>query len=388
MFISNDIKYAGVNDRNVDLFEGQYKVENGMSYNSYVICDEKTAVFDGVDANFASEWLENIQNALHGEVPDYLIVLHMEPDHSGSILRFMQKYQSTKIVSNKKSFEMMKNFFGCAFSDRQIVVSDGEVFKIGKHEITFVFAPMVHWPEVMVAYDSYDKVLFSADAFGKFGDLNADEEWSDEARRYYVGIVQKYGMPVMNLLKKAETLDIKTICPLHGPVLNENLGYYINLYKKWASFEPEESGVTICYTSVYGNTKKAVDLLENRLKEGGEKVEVFDLARCDMSKAVASAFRFDRLVLATTTYCNTVFPPMGEFLSHLTVRDFKSRTVGFIENGAWAPNATKTMQKSLESCKNLKFLENNVRILSALDENSVAQVEKTADELLGESVAL
>lgn len=388
MFISNDIKYVGVNDRNIDLFEGQYKVKNGMAYNSYLIFDEKTAVFDSVDANFSEEWLNNVQTALNGELPDYLIVLHMEPDHSGSILRFMQKYQSAKIVSNKKSFDMMRQFFGCNFTDRQIVVADGDTFTLGKHEITFIFAPMVHWPEVMTAYDGYDKVLFSADAFGKFGTTDADEDWACEARRYYVGIVQKYGLPVTNLLKKVEKLDIKTICPLHGPVLNENLGYYVGLYKTWAGFSPENKGVVICYTSVYGNTKKAVDLLENQLKTRGETVIVYDLARCDTSEALEDAFRYDRLVLATTTYCNTVFPFMSDFINRLTVRDFKSRTVGFIENGTWAPNATKTMQTMLQFCKDLKFIENNVRILSALDENSTASVLKMADELSGVSDAL
>lgn len=382
MYVSNDIKYVGVNDKEIDLFEGQYVVPNGMAYNSYAIVDFKIAVMDSVDARFANEWIENLENVLGDRNPDYLVVQHIEPDHSGSVVRFMQRYQNAKIVANKKTLTMMQQFFGCQFLDRQVVVADGDTLELGKHVLNFVFAPMVHWPEVMVSYESTEKVLFSADAFGKFGALDVDEDWACEARRYYVGIVAKYGLPAKNLLLKAEKLDIQTICPLHGPVLKDNLGYYINLYKTWANFEAEDCGVTICYASVYGNTKKAVELLADELVKKGEKVNVFDLARCDMAEALEDAFRYDRLVLASPTYCNTVFPFMSDFLTRLVERDYKNRTVAFIENGSWAPNATKTMQNYLANCKNLTYTETTVKILSALNEDSKAAVYALAEELV------
>lgn len=382
MYVSNDIKYVGVNDKEIDLFEGQYVVPNGMAYNSYAIVDFKIAVMDSVDARFANEWIENLENVLGDRNPDYLVVQHIEPDHSGSVVRFMQRYQNAKIVANKKTLTMMQQFFGCQFLDRQFVVADGDTLELGKHVLNFVFAPMVHWPEVMVSYESTEKVLFSADAFGKFGALDVDEDWACEARRYYVGIVAKYGLPAKNLLLKAEKLDIQTICPLHGPVLKDNLGYYINLYKTWANFEAEDCGVTICYASVYGNTKKAVELLADELVKKGEKVNVFDLARCDMAEALEDAFRYDRLVLASPTYCNTVFPFMSDFLTRLVERDYKNRTVAFIENGSWAPNATKTMQNYLANCKNLTYAETTVKILSALNEDSKAAVYALAEELV------
>lgn len=385
MNISENIKYVGVNDTQVDLFEGQYIVPDGMAYNSYLIKDQKIAVTDSVDARFADEWLLNIEKALGDVVPDYLIVHHMEPDHSGSVVRFMQRYQNAKIVANKKAFTMMQQFFGCQFLDRQVVISDGDTLELGEHTLSFVFAPMVHWPEVMVSYESKEKVLFSADAFGKFGKVSDDEDlsdWACEARRYYTGIVAKYGLPAKNLLLKAEKLDIKTICPLHGPVLKGNLDYYLGLYKTWANYEPETIGVTVCYTSVYGNTKKAVELLKTRLEEKGEKVNLFDLSRCDMAEALEDVFRYDRLVLASPTYCNGVFPFMSDFLTRLVERDFKNRTVGFIENGSWAPNATKTMQGYLQNCKNLTYTQTNVKILSALNEESTLSVLALADELV------
>lgn len=382
MFISNDIKYVGVNDHDIDLFEGQYIVKNGMAYNSYVILDFKVAVMDSVDVHFSEEWLDNIEKALGDKIPDYLVVQHMEPDHSGSVLRFMQRYQNAKIVATQKAFSMMQQYFGCQFTDKQVVVKEGDTLQLGNHTLTFTMAPMVHWPEVMVTYDSYDKVLFSADAFGKFGALDVEEDWTDEARRYYMGIVAKYGLPAKNLLAKAEGLDTKTICPLHGPILNENLGYYLNLYKTWANFEAEDSGVTICYTSVYKNTYKAVELLKDLLTKKGETVVMYDLARCDMAKAVESAFRYDRLVVASPTYCNSVFPFMGDFLTRIAERDYKNRVVGFIENGSWAPTATKAMQTALANCKNLTFTQNNVRIMCALDDQSTAQVHALCDELV------
>lgn len=382
MYVSNDIKYVGVNDKEIDLFEGQYVVPNGMAYNSYAIIDFKIAVMDSVDARFSNEWIENLENVLGDRNPDYLVVQHIEPDHSGSVVRFMQRYQNAKIVANKKTLTMMQQFFGCQFVDRQVVVTDGDTLELGKHVLNFVFAPMVHWPEVMVSYESSEKVLFSADAFGKFGALDVNEDWACEARRYYVGIVAKYGLPAKNLLMKAEKLDIQTICPLHGPVLKDNLGYYINLYKTWANFEAEDCGVTICYASVYGNTKKAVELLADELTKKGEKVNVFDLARCDMAEALEDAFRYDRLVLASPTYCNTVFPFMSDFLTRLVERDYKNRTVAFIENGSWAPNATKTMQNYLANCKNLTYTETTVKILSALNEESKADVYALAEELV------
>ena len=340
MKITNDIKHIGVNDRKVDLFEGQYVVPNGMAYNSYVILDEKTAVMDTVDANFTHEWLDNLQNALEGRKPDYLVIQHMEPDHSANIVNFIKAYPDAKIVSSAKAFSMMKNFFGTDFSEKQVVVGEGDTLSLGRHVLTYVTAPMVHWPEVIVTYDSTDKVLFSADGFGKFGTLDAEEDWACEARRYYMGIVGKYGAQVQNLLKKASALDIEIICPLHGPVLTENLGYYINLYDTWSSYRPEEEGIVIAYTSVYGNTKKAVTLLAEKLKERGcPKVVVNDLARCDMAEAVEDAFRYSKIVLATTTYNAEIFPYMREFINHLTERAFQNRTVAFIENGSWAPLA-------------------------------------------------
>ena len=385
MNITNDIKYVGVNDRDIDLFEGQYIVENGMAYNSYVITDEKTAVFDTVDAHFAGEWLGNIEKVLDKSCPDYLIVQHMEPDHSANISIFAEKYPNTKIVASAKAFVMMKQFFGTDFSDRQIVVKDGDTLSLGKHNLTFITAPMVHWPEVIVTYDSTDKVLFSADGFGKFGALDADEDWACEARRYYFGIVGKYGAQVQSLLKKAANLDIKIICPLHGPVLSENLGYYINLYDIWSSYKSETDGVMIAYTSVYGGTKKAVEELEKLLSENGcPKIAVSDLARDDMAEAVEDAFRYSKLVLATTTYNADIFPFMKEFINHLTERNYQNRTVALIENGTWAPTAAKVMQNMLADCKNLTFADNKVQIKSVLDGESSARLKMLADELCEE----
>lgn len=383
MFISNDVKFVGVNDYRIDLFEGQYVVPNGMSYNSYVILDEKIAIFDTVDANFGQEWLNNVKTVLGDRQPDYLIVQHMEPDHSANIVLFTQRYPSTKIVSSSRAFVMMKNFFGTDFNDKQVVVGEGDVLSLGKHQLTFLTAPMVHWPEVIVTYDSVDKILFSADGFGKFGALDADEDWACEARRYYIGIVGKYGAQVQALLKKASMLEINTICPLHGPVLTENLGYYINLYDIWSSYGVESEGVLICYTSVYGNTKKAVELLAEKLQQmGAEKVVVNDIARCDMAEAVEDAFRYGKIVLATTTYNGEIFPFMREFIKHLTERNFANRKVGFIENGSWAPVATKIMKGMLENCKNLTFAENNVKIMSALSNENLSQIESLAKEML------
>ena len=381
MNITQDIKYIGVNDHKTDLFEGQYKVPNGMAYNSYIIMDEKIAVMDTVDAGFTAEWLANIENTLAGRTPDYLIVQHMEPDHSANIVNFMNAYPKAKIVSSAKAFAMMKNFFGTDFADRQIVVGEGSTLALGKHTLTFVTAPMVHWPEVIVTYDSLDKVLFSADGFGKFGAYDADEPWADEARRYYIGIVGKYGAQVQALLKKAATLDIKIICPLHGPVLTENLSYYINLYDKWSSYTPEEEGILLAYTSVYGNTKKAVLALAEKLKANGENVIVKDLARTDMAEAVADAFRYSKLILATTTYNGDIFPFMREFIDHLVERGFQNRTVAFIENGSWAPLAAKIMKAKLEKCKNLDYINTSVKILSALNEQSEKQLSDMANEL-------
>ena len=388
MMITNDIKYIGVNDHKVDLFEGQYTVPNGMSYNSYAILDEKIAIMDTVDVNFTHEWLDNIQNVLDGRQPDYLVIQHMEPDHSANIMNFVKTYPSAKIVSSAKAFVMMKNFFGTDFKEKQIVVGEGDTLSLGKHNLTFVTAPMVHWPEVIVTYDSTDKVLFSADGFGKFGALDVEEDWACEARRYYIGIVGKYGAQVQNLLKKAAALDIEKICPLHGPVLDENLGYYINLYDIWSSYRPEEEGVMIAYTSVYGNTKKAVMLLAEKLKEKGcPKVVVNDLARCDMAEAVEDAFRYSKLVLATTTYNAGIFPYMHTFINHLTERNYKNRTVAFIENGSWAPLAAKVMKDMLSESKNLSFAENNVTILSALNDESTAKIEALSEELCKEYIA-
>ena len=389
MNITKDIAYIGVNDRKVDLFEGQYVVPNGMAYNSYVILDEKIAVMDTVDANFTHEWLDNLQNALGGRKPDYLVVQHMEPDHSANIVSFTKAYPNAKIVSSSKAFVMMKNFFGTDFADKQVVVGEGSTLELGRHTLTFVTAPMVHWPEVIVTYDSTDKVLFSADGFGKFGALDADEDWACEARRYYIGIVGKYGAQVQALLKKAAGLDIEIICPLHGPVLTENLGYYLNLYNTWSSYQPEEEGIVIAYTSVYGNTKKAVLQLADKLRANGcPKVVVNDLARCDMAEAVEDAFRYSKLVLATTTYNAGIFPFMREFIDHLTERNFSNRTVGFIENGSWAPLAAKVMRGMLENSKNITFTENNVKIMSALNETSSEQLDALAKELCREYIAL
>lgn len=389
MFITNDIKYIGVNDHAIDLFEGQYIVPNGMSYNSYVILDEKIAVMDTVDANFTHEWLDNIQNSLGGKAPDYLVVQHMEPDHSANIFNFTKAYPDAVIVSSAKAFAMMQNFFGTDFADRRIVVGEGDTLSLGRHELTFVTAPMVHWPEVIVTYDSTDKVLFSADGFGKFGALDVDEDWACEARRYYIGIVGKYGAQVQALLKKAAGLDIQIICPLHGPVLSENLGYYLNLYNTWSSYQPEEEGIVIAYTSVYGNTRKAVMLLAEKLRAMGcPKVVVNDLARCDMAEAVEDAFRYSKLVLATTTYNAEIFPFMREFITHLTERNFSNRTVAFIENGSWAPLAAKVMKGMLEKSKNLNYTDTTVKILSALNEESTAQLNALAEELCREYIAL
>ena len=382
MKITNDIRYIGVNDHNIDLFEGQYTVPNGMAYNSYVILDEKIAVMDTVDQNFCEEWLGNLRAALNGRQPDYLIVQHMEPDHSANIANFMSAYPEATVVASRQAFTMMQQFFGTDYADRRIIVSEGDTLDLGKHTLTFVTAPMVHWPEVIVTYDSYDKVLFSADGFGKFGALDAQEDWACEARRYYIGIVGKYGAQVQALLKKAAGLDISIICPLHGPVLTENLGYYVNLYDIWSSYRPESEGVLIAYTSVYGHTKEAVELLTRELKAlGCPKVEVADLARCDMAEAVEDAFRYDRLVLATTTYNGDVFPFMKEFIHHLTERSYRNRTVGMIENGSWAPTAAKVMTKMLEGSKDLTFTDTTVKIFSALNDTSRQQIKALAKEL-------
>ena len=388
MNITKDIQYIGVNDHKIDLFEGQYDVPNGMAYNSYVILDYKVAVLDTVDVNFTHEWLDNLQNALGGRSPDYLIVQHMEPDHSANIMSFVKAYPNAQIVASAKAFAMMKNFFGNDFADRRVVVGDGDSLLLGSHELTFYTAPMVHWPEVIVTYDNTDKVLFSADAFGKFGALDVEEEWACEARRYYFGIVGKYGAQAQALLKKASTLDIAAICPLHGPVLSENLGYYLDLYNTWSSYQPEEEGIVIAYTSVYGNTKKAVLQLAEQLRaKGCSKVVVNDLARCDMAEAVEDAFRYSKLVLATTTYNADVFPFMREFIDHLTERNYSNRTVAFIENGSWAPQATKVMRGMLEKSKNLTYTEATVKILSALNDESRGQLDALADELCREYLA-
>ncbi len=382
MYISEDIRYIGVNDKKIDLFEGQYAVPNGMSYNSYAIMDEKVAIMDTVDANFTREWLDNIQNTLGHRKPDYLVVQHMEPDHSANISEFAKAYPECVIVSSAKAFAMMQNFFGTDFADRRIVVGEGDTLSLGKHVLTFVTAPMVHWPEVIVTYDSCDKVLFSADGFGKFGAWDADEPWEDESRRYFIGIVGKYGAQVQALLKKAAGLDIAVICPLHGPVLQENLGHYLNLYHIWSSYQPEEEGVVIAYTSIYGNTRKAVMLLADKLKEQGcSNVVVHDLARCDTALAVADAFRYSKLVLATTTYNAEIFPFMRTFITHLTERNYQNRTVALMENGTWAPMAAKVMKGMLEKSKNLTFTETTVKILSALSDDSISQIEKLAKEL-------
>ena len=382
MHITNDIRYIGVNDHKVDLFEGQYIVPNGIAYNSYVILDEKVAVMDTVDVNFTDEWLSNLEAVLEGRKPDYLVVHHMEPDHSASIDVFLNRYPEAVVVSSAKAFTMMKQFFGTDYADRRVVVGEGSTLELGKHTLTFVTAPMVHWPEVIVSYDSCDKVLFSADGFGKFGALDVEEDWACEARRYYIGIVGKYGAQVQALLKKAAALDIAIICPLHGPVLTENLGYYINLYDIWSSYKVESEGVVIAYTSIYGNTKAAAELLAQKLTEKGcPKVVVNDLARCDMAEAVEDAFRYGKIVLASSTYNGDVFPFMKEFIHHLTERNFQNRTVGLIENGSWAPTAAKVMTKMLEGSKNLTFTNTTVKILSAMNDANRAQIEALAEEL-------
>ena len=388
MKITNDIRYIGVNDHDIDLFEGQYVVENGMAYNSYVILDEKTAVVDTVDARFTHEWMDNFQHVLDGAQPDYLIVQHMEPDHSANIDNFMKVYPNTTIVATTKAFTMMEQFFGNGYEDRRLIVGEGDTLSLGKHELTFVTAPMVHWPEVMVTYDKTDKVLFSADGFGKFGALDVEEDWACEARRYYIGIVGKYGTQVQSLLKKAAGLDIDIICPLHGPVLSENLGYYLNLYNIWSSYSVETEGIVIAYTSIYGHTRAAVELVAEKLKSKGcPKVVLNDLARCDMAEAVEDAFRYSKLVLATTTYNADIFPFMKQFIDHLTERNFQNRTVAFIENGSWAPLAAKTMKGMLANSKNLNVVEPTVTIRSALNAESTQQLETLAEELCRDYLA-
>ncbi|MBR5881325.1 MAG: flavin reductase, partial [Clostridia bacterium] len=388
MKITNDIRYIGVNDRKIDLFEGQYQVPNGMAYNSYAILDDYVAIMDTVDAGFTHEWLDNIRDTLGARKPDYLIVQHMEPDHSANILNFVKAYPEAKIVASAKAFAIMQNFFGTDFADKKIVVGEGDVLDLGRHKLTFVTAPMVHWPEVIVTYDATDKVLFSADGFGKFGTTDASEPWADEARRYYIGIVGKYGAQVQALLKKAAGLDIEIICPLHGPVLSENLGYYLDLYNTWSSYQPETDGIVIAYTSVYGNTGKAALTLAEKLRaNGAPAVVLHDLARCDMAKAVADAFRYSKLVLATTTYNADIFPFMREFINHLTERNFQNRTVALIENGSWAPMAAKVMRGMLEKSKNITYTDTTVKILSALNAESNEQLSSMADELCREYLA-
>lgn len=387
--ITNDIKYVGVNDHSIDLFEGQYVVPNGMAYNSYVIVDSKIAVMDTVDASFRHEWLDNIAEVLGERTPDYLIVQHMEPDHSANIVSFIDAYPQAKIVSSSKAFAMMKQFFGTDFSDKQIIIEEGSTLELGKHTLSFVAAPMVHWPEVMMTYDNHDKVLFSADGFGKFGALDVDEDWACEARRYYFGIVGKYGAQVQKLLAKASNLDIEKICPLHGPVLTENLGYYIDLYNTWSSYGVESDGIVIAYTSVYGNTKKAVEKLADALRaKGCPKVVVNDLARCDMAEAVEDAFRYGKLVLATTTYNADIFPFMKTFIEALTERGYRNRTVALIENGTWAPLAAKLMKQMFEKSKNITFTETTVHIKSALNADSEAELESLSDELCKDYIAM
>ena len=379
--IAKDIHYIGVNDHDVDLFEGQYPVPNGMAYNSYIILDEKVAVLDTVDRRFGDEWLGNIKAVVGDRAPDYLIVHHMEPDHSANIARLLEVYPDATVVASLKAFDMMKKFFGSAFSANKLIVGEGDTLSLGEHALSFITAPMVHWPEVLLSYDSATGVLFSADAFGKFGALDCDEEWLDEARRYYIGIVGKYGMQVQSLLKKAAGLEIKKICSLHGPVLNNNLDFYLEKYKTWSSYQPEENGVTIAYASIYGNTKDAALLLADELSKSGVKHAIYDLARCDITSAVADAFRFDRLVLASSTYNADVFPFMKTFIDHLTERNFSSRTVALIENGTWAPMAAKVMRSRLEGAKNITYTEGTVRINSALDDVTRREIAALADEL-------
>ena len=384
MYITDDIKYVGVNDHIIDLFEGHFDVPLGMAYNSYVIMDEKIAVFDSVDINFGDEWLSNLSAVLEGRKPDYIIVQHMEPDHSANLVRFMQTYPDAVVVSSAQAFKLMKNFFGIEFEDRRIVVSEGDTLSLGKHVLSFITAPMVHWPEVIMTYDQKDKVMFTADAFGKFGanDVEDPEGWACEARRYYFGIVGKYGAQVQTVLKKAADLEINTICPLHGPVLSEDIDYYLNIYDIWSSYGVETEGVVIAYTSVYGNTKKAVELLAEKLKEKGcPKVAVTDLARDDMYEAVEDAFRYGKIVLATTTYNSDIFPYMKEYINHLTARGYRNKTIGFMENGSWAPVAASVMRKMLDGSKNITFTENNVKILSSLSEENKKQIDALAEEL-------
>lgn len=384
MDITNDIKYVGVNDHAIDLFEGQYIVENGMAYNSYVILDDKIAIIDTVDARFFKKWLFNIKNIIGDKKPDYLIIEHMEPDHSANILKFMNIYNDTKIVSSSKAFVMMKNFFGTNFKDNQVIVNDGDILSLGKHSLKFISAPMVHWPEVMMIYDIYDKTFFSSDAFGKFGALDINEEWTCEARRYYFGIVGKFGAQVQLLLKKVSLLDIKIICPLHGPILNNNLSYYLNLYDTWSSYKAETEGVFLAYNSIYGNTKDVVLLLEKKLKEKGINVVSKDLAREDIYEAVEDAFRYSKLVLASPTYNSDIFPYMKEFINHLIDRNYSSRTLAFIENGSWAPVATKVMKSMFEKSKNIKYLNNNITIMSSMNEETILQIDNLVDELCNE----
>ena len=388
MKITDTIKYVGVNDHKVDLFEGQYPVANGMAYNSYVILDEKIAVMDTVDANFTHEWLDNLEQVLDGRKPDYLIVQHMEPDHAANVANFLKVYPDTTVVTNVKTFQMIYNFFGLTLEGQKLEVTNGGTLSLGNHQLTFVFAPMVHWPEVMVTYDSTDKVLFSADGFGKFGALDVEEDWDDEARRYFIGIVGKYGTQVQSLLKVAATLDIRIICPLHGPVLSEDLGHYIGLYDTWSSYTPEEEGIVIAYTSVYGHTKKAVDLLADKLRSKGcPKVVVYDLARDDMSLALSDAFRYSKLILATTTYNASIYPFMHDYISRLVEHNFQNRTVGMIENGSWAPLAAKVMREMMEKCKKINWLDTTVKILSAINQDNQDQLEAMADELCKEYIA-
>ena len=388
MKITDTIKYVGVNDHKVDLFEGQYPVANGMAYNSYVILDEKIAVMDTVDANFTHEWLDNLERVLDGRKPDYLIVQHMEPDHAANVANFLKVYPDTTVVANVKTFQMIYNFFGLTLEGQKLEVTNGGTLSLGNHQLTFVFAPMVHWPEVMVTYDSTDKVLFSADGFGKFGALDVEEDWDDEARRYFIGIVGKYGTQVQSLLKVAATLDIRIICPLHGPVLSENLGHYIGLYDTWSSYTPEEEGIVIAYTSVYGHTKKAVDLLADKLRSKGcPKVVVYDLARDDMSLALSDAFRYSKLILATTTYNASIYPFMHDYISRLVEHNFQNRTVGLIENGSWAPLAAKVMREMMAKCKKINWLDTTVKILSAINQDNQDQLEAMADELCKEYIA-
>ncbi len=388
MKITDTIKYVGVNDHQIDLFEGQYKVPNGMAYNSYVILDEKIAVMDTVDANFTHEWLDNLEQALNGRKPDYLIVQHMEPDHAANVANFLKVYPDTTVVANAKTFNMIRNFFDLDLEGQKLEVKNGGTLSLGKHNLTFVFAPMVHWPEVMVTYDSTDKVLFSADGFGKFGALDVEEDWDDEARRYFIGIVGKYGPQVQNLLKVAAGLDIQIICPLHGPVLKENLGHYIGLYDTWSSYTPETEGIVIAYTSVYGHTKKAVELLAEKLRSKGcPKVVVYDLARDDMSLALSDAFRYSKLVLATTTYNASIYPFMHDYITRLVEHNFQNRTVGIIENGSWAPLAAKVMKEMLSPCKKINWLDTTVKILSAVNQENKEQLEAMTDELCKEYIA-